>query len=254
MLAADKPPLEEAYLAHISFKPWADYTKADYTPEQWHKACLIHQHQGPPTSKDQCKLPVRTPLGALNKNGVQAAKAALNGARGGVDATPEEKAKAKAQLDVLSKELESKASKVPAFLAKHSGMDYDEALLIHYGIRGMKWGHRKGKAETGISRARGARVDKNDRHIQLLKDMRNSLGKKGVSGGKVANRLNTNVINGLNRMTMGKTLTKKYYDVKIDKMQAHNARLKSGKLLVRDRIGLLMTTTPGSLVVSYRPK
>lgn len=148
MIAADKPPLGEAYLSHIaSFKPWSDYTKADYTPEQWHKACLIHQHQGAPTSKDQCKLPVRTPLGALNKNGVQAAKAALNGARGGVDATPEEKAKAKSQLETLSKELESK---VPAFLAKHDDMSDDE-VLAHFGIKGMRWGARKDDL-PGVSR------------------------------------------------------------------------------------------------------
>lgn len=139
MIAADKPPLTEAYLAHISFKPWSAYTKADYTPEQWHKACLIHQHTGAPTSKDQCKLPVRTPLGALNKNGIQAAKAALNGARGGVDATPAEKAKAKTQLDELSKQLEKN---VPAFLAKHSDMSMDD-VLEHFGTKGMHWGVRK---------------------------------------------------------------------------------------------------------------
>lgn len=147
MLAADKPPLQEAYLAHISFKPWSAYTKADYTPEQWHKACLIHQHQGAPTSKNQCKLPVRTPLGALNKNGVQAAKAALNGARGGVDATPEEKAKAKTQLETLSKEL---AKNVPAFLAKHSDMD-DDDILAHFGRKGMKWGVRQDRSSGSSS-------------------------------------------------------------------------------------------------------
>jgi hypothetical protein len=68
-------------LKHVSEKPWSDYTKADYSIEQWHAACLIHLHQGPPTSKDQCKVPVRTPNGALNRNGVHAAAAALAGPR-----------------------------------------------------------------------------------------------------------------------------------------------------------------------------
>lgn len=129
----------------------------------------------------------------------------------------------------------------------------DEDSLAHYGIKGMKWGRRRGKSTTGISRARGARIDRNDRHIQLFKDVRDGLGQKG-SNGKVANKVEKNVINGLNRMTMGKNLTKKYYDLQIDRMEQHNERLQSGKLLVRDRIGLLLATTPASLVVSYRPK
>lgn len=74
---------EEA-LAHISEQAWSDYTKADYTIEQWHAACLIHVHDGEPTSKGKCKLPVKTPNGALNRNGVHAAAAALAGARGGL--------------------------------------------------------------------------------------------------------------------------------------------------------------------------
>lgn len=85
-------------LSHISEKPWSDYTEADYTLEQWHNACLIHQHEGPPTSKSQCKLPVKTPNGALNRNGVHAAAAALAGARAPLKASAEEKVKAAAAL------------------------------------------------------------------------------------------------------------------------------------------------------------
>jgi hypothetical protein len=74
---------EEA-LVHVSETPWSNYTKADYTIEQWHAACLIHIHDGEPTAKSECKLPVKTPDGALNRNGVHAAAAALAGARGGL--------------------------------------------------------------------------------------------------------------------------------------------------------------------------
>jgi hypothetical protein len=74
---------EEA-LVHVSETPWSNYTKADYTIEQWHAACLIHTHDGEPTAKSECKLPVKTPDGALNRNGVHAAAAALAGARGGL--------------------------------------------------------------------------------------------------------------------------------------------------------------------------
>jgi hypothetical protein len=71
-------------LAHISEASWSNYTKADYTLGQWHAACLIHTHDGEVTSKSQCKLPVKTPDGTLNRNGVHAAAAALAGARGGL--------------------------------------------------------------------------------------------------------------------------------------------------------------------------
>jgi len=88
----------ERALSHVSEKPWSDYTKSDYTIEQWHAACLIHLHDGPPTSKSECKLPVKTPNGALNRNGVHAAAAALAGARSPLKAPPEQKTKAASAL------------------------------------------------------------------------------------------------------------------------------------------------------------
>jgi hypothetical protein len=145
MIAADKPSLSEAYLSHISMKPWSEYTKADYTADQWHRACLIHQHPADDhTSKNQCKLPVRTPNGAINKNGVHAAAAALAGARGGVDATSEQKASARTALVRLYEQL---GEDPPPGLVKHSDMDDDEAL-IHFGRKGMKWGVRKDDSVT----------------------------------------------------------------------------------------------------------
>ena len=78
----------------VSNKPWSQFKESDYTLEQWHRACLIHLHEGPPTAKAQCKMPVREPDGTLNRNGVHAAAAALAGARGGVKAPREQKRKA----------------------------------------------------------------------------------------------------------------------------------------------------------------
>jgi hypothetical protein len=137
MIAADKPPLKEAYLEHISARPWSTYTEADYNVEQWHNACLIHQHDGAPTSKTLCKLPVRTPNGAINRNGVHAALAALNGARGGVNATQEQKDKARRALIRLYGELGESA---PSSLNHQDSVD---DFLAHFGIKGMHWGSRK---------------------------------------------------------------------------------------------------------------
>jgi hypothetical protein len=136
----------EHELAHISEKEWSAYTKADYSIEQWHSACLIHQHEGPPTSKGECKLPVKTPNGALNRNGVHAAAAALAGARGGVNASSEQKAAAARALVRYYSQLDEE----PPDSLKHSGV---RSFIEHYGVRGMRWGVRKGSSR--VSRPSG---------------------------------------------------------------------------------------------------
>jgi hypothetical protein len=128
----------------VSEKPWSDYTSSDYTPEQWHAACLLHQHQGAPTSKGQCKLPVKTPNGTLNRAGVHAAAAALAGARGGVIASPAEKASVAKKLLSLYAQLDDE----PPPSLKHEQVD---AFLAHYGVPGMKWGIRRNRDSSGSS-------------------------------------------------------------------------------------------------------
>jgi ribosomal protein L29 len=135
-------------IAHVSEKPWSEYTKTDYTPEQWHRACLIHQHSGPPTSKGQCKLPVRTPAGAVNRNGVHAAAAALAGARGGVQASPDEIASARRALARLYAELDED---MPDSLQQDNMFDEVDKFLEHYGIKGMRWGKRRSRAQIDNS-------------------------------------------------------------------------------------------------------
>lgn len=137
----------QEFIAHLSEQPWSNYTKADYTLEQWHAACLIHQHEGSPTSKSECKLPVKTPTGAINKNGVHAAAAALAGARGGVNASPEQKASAKAAI----RRLYSQMNEEPPPSMKQSNV---EKLLEHYGTKGMRWGVRKPRGDRSAFRAR----------------------------------------------------------------------------------------------------
>lgn len=128
------------FIQHISEKPWSSFTEADYTLEQWHRACLIHQHQGTPTSKNQCKLPVRTPNGVLNRNGVHSAAAALAGARTPINATSEEKSKAAKALIKFYGDLNEKP---PASLMMHSNdLSFIEKVLQHHGVKGQRWGVR----------------------------------------------------------------------------------------------------------------
>lgn len=134
-------------------KPWASYTESDYTLEQWHRACLIHKHDGPPTSKSQCKLPIRSPSGTVNKNGVFAAAAALAGARTPIKASSEQKAKAARALVRLYSEMDKQP---PASLTKFAHFDEMEELF-HYGVKGMKWGVRRTDAQLAAARkSRGA--------------------------------------------------------------------------------------------------
>jgi hypothetical protein len=138
----DTTQIVEDILTHISEKPWSAYTEADYTIEQWHAACLIHLHTGPPTSKSECKLPVKTPNGALNRNGVHAAAAALAGARSPLKAPPEQKAKAARALRGYYSQL----GEEPPDSLKQSAI-VDE-ILAHHGVKGQKWGVRR-KATVG---------------------------------------------------------------------------------------------------------
>jgi hypothetical protein len=133
------------FIEHLSEQPWSNYTAADYSIEQWHSACLIHLHDGPPTSKSQCKLPVKTPGGVVNKNGVHAAAAALAGARGGVHASSEQKASAARALRGYYNQMNEKP---PPSLMKHS--DIDE-FIEHYGKKGMRWGVRNARNRVTTS-------------------------------------------------------------------------------------------------------
>jgi len=87
--------------AKVSDRPWSDFSQADYTIEQWRRACLV----GPDTQSDRkadYKLPVREPDGTLNRNGVYAAAARI----GQVDApAPVVKAAARKLISLYRNEL-----------------------------------------------------------------------------------------------------------------------------------------------------
>jgi hypothetical protein len=91
----------------ISNKPWSAFTEADYTPEQFCRAALIDLNpSGEEKTKGRCKLPVKEPDGSLNRNGVHAAAGVLAGARGGVDAPPEQRRAAARKLLGYYRELD----------------------------------------------------------------------------------------------------------------------------------------------------
>jgi hypothetical protein len=192
-------------IEHLSIRPWSEYTSADYTIQQWHNSCLIHQHTGAPASKNQCKLPVKTPSGALNKNGVMAAAAALAGARGGVHASSSEKSSASKALIRYYHQINAQP---PPSLMRHSSV---QEFIEHHGVKGMHWGVRRsggsrpsgGGSKTSRGSARtvygkhpahltSAELDKRIKRMESEKKY-NELNKKDVSRGhRIASEILTN--------------------------------------------------------------
>lgn len=87
--------------------PWdGGAVESGQSAEAFCRCCLIDANEGGEKSKAACKLPIRsTPGGPYNTNAIAAAAAALAGARGGVDASPELKRRAARKLLSLYSEL-----------------------------------------------------------------------------------------------------------------------------------------------------
>lgn len=94
-------------MAEFSDKPWGSISEADYRDaDAFCAACLIDLNPpGKDKTKANCKLPVKEPGGAYNRNAIHAAAAALAGARGGVQAPPEEKRRAARALIRLYRQM-----------------------------------------------------------------------------------------------------------------------------------------------------
>lgn len=121
--------------------------------------------------------------------------------------------------------------------------ELDENLLLHYGIKGMKWGRRRGKGVTGVGRARGAAIDRNDRTISRIKNAQKGAGLRRDRWAMA-----------IDRKLLGKETAGRIATFQLKELNAQNARLKSGKVLFRDRLDVLMNTTPLDFVMSNRPK
>lgn len=115
----------------VSDKPWSDFTASDYTVEQWRRACLIGPAGGSSDSKSDYKLPVREPSGTLNRAGVHAAAAALAGARGGVQASDEQKRTAARALVRLYGQLDEDP---PESLRSMAGKSFRVLVATDYTI------------------------------------------------------------------------------------------------------------------------
>jgi len=99
----------------ISDRPWGSISESDYTPEQFCRAALIDLNPpGEEKVKGLCKLPVREPNGALNRNGVHAAA----GRFGQTDAPPAAKRAAARRLMAAYAELDEEPPESVMMMAR----------------------------------------------------------------------------------------------------------------------------------------
>ena len=109
----------------------------------------------------------------------------------------------------------------------------DELVLMHYGTKGMKWGVRKSKKETGVSRAAGAAADglrdQADRASNIARAQRGVSKKLGLPDGAGARQ-----------------------DNKAARLNAAADRIVAGKATVRDKLEGSMHVSALSLVVTTR--
>lgn len=118
-------------------------------------------------------------------------------------------------------------------------LDEDTEFLEHFGVKGQKWGVRRGKSKTGVSRARGATIDRNDRMIANI-----NASKAGTKY-KVSTKAVAAVI-GKERQTANQNNM-------IRDLKAQNKRLKTGELHVADRLKVIGGTSLFDLGISRRP-
>lgn len=131
----------------------------------------------------------------------------------------------------------------------HSEID---TYFQHAGVKGMKWGVRKSRKETGLTRPRGASIDRNNRQIYRRENALDgtsykrtmAVGRKVVTG--------TTKIHGLLGYHGVKTLDNQL-QLSIKDLKQQNRRLRSGKLFVSDRKELYNIALP-ALIISRKPK
>lgn len=114
-----------------------------------------------------------------------------------------------------------------------------EDILAHFGVRGMHWGIRRGKKVTGVSRKTGAMIDKNARQIHMIKGMKSGTDHKAKAA--------------VGRAILGKERANRRWEMNINELTAQNARLKSGHVMVRDRLARQLLVTPIDQIISRTP-
>lgn len=109
----------------VSDKPWGDFSEGDYSDaNNYCAACLIDMNTGEKV-KGMCKLPVKEPGGALNRNAVHAAASRFNA----VDAPPDVKSTAARKLVSLYNQLGETPPSSVSDLAKDAEITFNARII-----------------------------------------------------------------------------------------------------------------------------
>jgi hypothetical protein len=129
------------------------------------------------------------------------------------------------------------------FSLEEAGLTHSEidSCLEHAGVRGMKWGVRKGKSKTGMTRRSGAVIDRNLRTINRIERARSGNGLRYKAAAKVG------------RLYVKKEMQQENWKYSLNQLKSQNARIKSGKetsleLIAKNNVPL------SSLLISRRPR
>lgn len=115
-----------------------------------------------------------------------------------------------------------------------------DTFLAHYGVKGMKWGVRR--STPGVSRVKGAALDRNQRRTAKFKRVAEG---RGTIGDKVY---------ALNRINSGQLIVnrglKGAANKKVADLENQRDRILTGKTTVRDKLGTALTLKATDLLVS----
>ena len=111
-------------------------------------------------------------------------------------------------------------------------------FLAHYGVKGMRWGKRKAQSSGESSdnlraHLKKSAVSKIERERDTFKALRD----------KTDLNVRGKTINAVNRATMGKKFTEKYYDARINGLDNKATRLKDGKANVLEKLDAVVNLT-----------
>jgi hypothetical protein len=145
------------HAAKVSDAKWSDFSQGDYTDAQWATACLLDRGSDI-DGKQRYGLPVREPDGTVNRNACHAAAAVLS-STGGTGAARGNKVSASAvQLESAKKKLVTLYTgtlneDVPEGLGGEvkQTVDLGAEFLAHYGVKGMRWGTRRGESPSAVT-------------------------------------------------------------------------------------------------------
>lgn len=145
------------------------------------------------------------------------------------------------QIDSIGLMLEEKG-------LTHSEID---TYFEHRGVKGMKWGIRKGKAVEGVNRFVGQRRDSNDLVVYKTKQKQkyvslpdNSPKKKDIEAAWRASAKTGQIF-------LTDKFQKKTWDKRVSRLSAENTRLTKGKLKARDYLMVYGSVAVSAISLGY---